>query len=323
MIQTDTKDGVIAFIVPKSLLFSEKWLDLTFTILENTTILIDVEKAFEKVKLEQVVFIWNTYCFDNFYVGRKFLNSIFTRTTRIEKKYPKKFQAWICDVSKKEITLGSKIEGIGTYLRNISMTKRGLPIQKHLSTHGDTQVIGGKEVKRYQINGVKGYINRADLDMTNEKMQFLLQPKVISQRLVAHIQNPNPHIKVTSTVDKNGNILSVDTVENTVITDSNFDPVFIAALFNSTLINWYAYKFIFSCAVRTMDFDNYYVGKIPVPRITPDQQLPIIELANQILTTKRADPDADTFALEDEIDKLVYELYNLTEDEIAIVEGSV
>ena len=323
LIKTDTKDGVVAFIVPKSLLFSERWSDLRFAILENTTTLIDVEKAFEKVKLEQVVFIWNSRCSDSSYVGRKFLNNLFTRTTRIDKKYPKKFQAWLCDVSKKEIILGSKIEGIGTYLRNISETKRGLSIQKNLRTHGDTQVIGGKEVKRYQINGVKGYINRADLDMTNEKIQFLLQPKVISQRLVAHIQNPKPHIKVTSTVDKNGNILSVDTVENTVITDSNFDPVFIAALFNSILINWYTYRFIFCCAIRTMDFDNYYVGKIPVPRITPEQQLPIIELADQILTTKITDPDADLSALENEIDKLVYGLYNLTEDEIAIVEASV
>lgn len=208
LIKTDTKDGVVAFIVPKSLLFSERWSDLRFSILENTTVLIDVEKAFEKVKLEQVVFIWNSRCSDSFYVGRKFLNNLFTRTTRIDKKYPTKFQAWICDVSKKEIILGSKIEGIETYLRNISETKRGLSIQKNLRTHGNTQVIGGKEVKRYQVNGVKGYINRADLDMTNEKIQFLLQSKVISQRLVAHIQNPKPHIKITSAVDKNGDILS-------------------------------------------------------------------------------------------------------------------
>ena len=323
LIETDTKNGVVAFIVPKSLLFSERWLDLRLAILENTTILIDVEKAFEKVKLEQVVFIWNSRCSDSFYVGRKFLNNFFTRTTCIDKKYPKKFQAWICDVSKKEIILGSKIEGIGTYLRNISETKRGLPIQKNLSTDGDTQVIGGKEVKRYRIEGVKGYINQADLDLTNDKIQFLLQPKVISQRLVAHIQNPKPHIKITSAVDKNGNILSVDTVENTVITNSNFDPVFIAALFNSTLINWYAYKFIFCCAIRTMDFDNYYVGKIPIPEVIPEKQLPIIELTDEILAAKHADLNTDTTNLENEIDKLVYVLYDLTPKEIAIVEGRV
>ena len=42
---------------------------------------------------------------------------------------------------------------------------------------------------------------------------------------------------------------------------------------------------------------------------------------DKILDAKHTDPEADTSSLENEIDILVYELYNLTEDEIAIVEG--
>ncbi len=323
LIRTDRADGVVAFIVPKSLLYSERWLDLTFALLEKTAILVDVEKAFGEVKLEQVVFIWSAQCNSRFYIGRKFLNNVFTRTIHINRKYPKQFHAWICDVSSDEIKLGSKIVGAGTYLSNISKTTRGLPIQKYLSTHGDTQVIGGKEVSRYGIVGIKGFINCENLDLTNRKIRFLLQPKVISQRLVAHIQNPKPHIKITSTVDEAGNILSVDTVENTVITDKNFSPFFIASLFNSTLINWYAYRFIFCAAIRTMDFDNYYVGKIPVPTITPGQQGAIVKIVNQILAAKDTDPDADVSELENEIDQIVYLLYGLTSEEIAIVEGNV
>ena len=41
-----------------------------------------------------------------------------------------------------------------------------------------------------------------------------------------------------------------------------------------------------------------------------------------ILIAKKANPQADTAALEAEIDQMVYELYGLTEEEIAIVEGS-
>jgi len=37
---------------------------------------------------------------------------------------------------------------------------------------------------------------------------------------------------------------------------------------------------------------------------------------------KKRDPKTDITALEREIDRLVYELYGLTEDEIAIVEGT-
>lgn len=39
------------------------------------------------------------------------------------------------------------------------------------------------------------------------------------------------------------------------------------------------------------------------------------------MTLKRVNPHADTSELEKEIDRLVYQLYELTEDEIKIVEG--
>jgi len=47
----------------------------------------------------------------------------------------------------------------------------------------------------------------------------------------------------------------------------------------------------------------------------------IVILVDQILASKRTDPQTDTTALEREIDWLVYQLYGLTEEEIAVVEG--
>ncbi|MDQ3174310.1 MAG: hypothetical protein M3Q91_11480 [Acidobacteriota bacterium] len=52
------------------------------------------------------------------------------------------------------------------------------------------------------------------------------------------------------------------------------------------------------------------------------QQFALIKLARCILAVKRADPQADVRRWERELDCLVYELYELTDDEIAIVEGS-
>ena len=45
-------------------------------------------------------------------------------------------------------------------------------------------------------------------------------------------------------------------------------------------------------------------------------------LVDQIIDSKRHDPEADTTALEREIDHLVYQLYDLTPEEIAVVEES-
>ena len=68
---------------------------------------------------------------------------------------------------------------------------------------------------------------------------------------------------------------------------------------------------------------NNYVKEFPIPIVAYEQQTKIIEHVDQILAIKHVDSNADTSNLENEIDNLVYELYNLTEDEIAIVEGSV
>ena len=47
-----------------------------------------------------------------------------------------------------------------------------------------------------------------------------------------------------------------------------------------------------------------------------------LEIVDSILALKKSDPNADTSALESEIDELVYDLYGLTEEEKAIVRAS-
>jgi len=64
--------------------------------------------------------------------------------------------------------------------------------------------------------------------------------------------------------------------------------------------------------------------KIPIPPITSHNALiikQIEELVDVILDLKREDKNCDTKDLESQIDKLVYKLYDLSEEEIGIVEG--
>jgi hypothetical protein len=313
--------GVLSFIVPKSLLYSEKWQSLVKVLINKTSILVDVEKAFDNVLLEQVVFIFCNNIKRKNYLARKFINGLFINDNIINIEDSLNFLAWICGVSQAEINLGIKILKNSILMNKISQTTRGLPIQKYLTKNGDIEVIGGKNILRYGIDGIKGFISKENLPQS-DKLNLLTQSKIISQRIVAHIENPKPHIKIISSLDIEGNILSVDTVENTILfNNQEFNIKFILALLNSNFINWYAYKFIFCSAIRTMDFDNYYVGKIPIPDILLKQQQPIIKLVDKILEIKKKNPQENTSKLEKEIDLLVYELYGLTEEEIKIVEG--
>ena len=60
--------------------------------------------------------------------------------------------------------------------------------------------------------------------------------------------------------------------------------------------------------------------KLPIPDVSPELQQPIIGLVDQILAAKRADSDARVSELESEMDQVVYSLYDLTPEEITIVE---
>ena len=75
-----------------------------------------------------------------------------------------------------------------------------------------------------------------------------------------------------------------------------------------------------------MQGENFQLDKepllnIPLPKESCAQQ-PIIILVDQILEVKKSNPQKKTEYLEAEIDRLVYDLYGLTEDEIKIVEGT-
>lgn len=63
--------------------------------------------------------------------------------------------------------------------------------------------------------------------------------------------------------------------------------------------------------------------KLPIPDVSQNKQKPVVALVDRILAAKKADPTADVSALEAKIDQLVYKLYNLTPEEIKIIEESV
>ncbi|GAA7786044.1 class I SAM-dependent DNA methyltransferase [Helicobacter pylori] len=70
-------------------------------------------------------------------------------------------------------------------------------------------------------------------------------------------------------------------------------------------------------------YKKAFIERLPIPKITPQNQelaRKITDCAKQILEAKEKDPKANTQKLEKEIDALVYSLYNLTDEEIKIIE---
>ena len=59
--------------------------------------------------------------------------------------------------------------------------------------------------------------------------------------------------------------------------------------------------------------------QLPIKK--PKDQKPFIILVDKILSAKEKNNEADTSKLEKQLDEMVYKLYELTEEEIAIIEG--
>src|SRR5206468_2764795 len=65
-----------------------------------------------------------------------------------------------------------------------------------------------------------------------------------------------------------------------------------------------------------------FLRRLPIKRASKTQQAGIVALVDHVLQAKRHSPEANTAAMERDIDRLVYDLYVLSEEEIATVEGA-
>lgn len=108
-----------------------------------------------------------------------------------------------------------------------------------------------------------------------------------------------------------------------VIKTQRINVKYLTAILNSKLIAfWLKHK-------GKMQGNNYQIDKEPllnIPIVTinsKNQKIAdeLINLVDEILKVKEQDKNANTQELENKINSLVYKLYDLTEDEIKIIEG--
>ncbi|WP_420878629.1 Eco57I restriction-modification methylase domain-containing protein [Roseivirga pacifica] len=99
------------------------------------------------------------------------------------------------------------------------------------------------------------------------------------------------------------------------------DNHYLLAILNSKVTNWYITKTSTQMRGGWYSFESRFIKSIPIKSASDNRKKKIESKVDQILSLKKENPQADTSALEAEIDQMVYELYGLSEEEIKIVEG--
>ena len=101
---------------------------------------------------------------------------------------------------------------------------------------------------------------------------------------------------------------------------------YLCAVLNSKLIRWFLQQSAPTSGMGTLRWKKVYVETILVPKVSAAKQRPFVRLVDRILAAKDVSPvygqnPPDTSAIEAEVDRLVYDLYGLTAEEVAGVEG--
>jgi len=328
-IQLLSERGIISYIIPKSFLYSNTWETARRILKEELEALLDVGKSFENVLLEQVVFVARKSVKSSFILTAKMLQESRLRKEIVIKKSDcELFGIYLIGLSFEEIRIGKKIMKNKKKFTDVCHIRRGVDIQKYLKKKNwDIPVYRCKSISRYVLKYPNEGITKKVLEEIYCNIEYMLNPRIIMQNIVAHVMNPVDHIILMATIDKEG-IICLGSVGNIFINNKIYSLEFLTALLNSRLISWYAYRFIYGHAIRTMRFDNYHLSKLPLPEIDYDEQKTIISLVDKILSiTNNNDclqnkiKEAKVKEYENQIDQMVYKLYDLTDDEIKIVEN--
>lgn len=296
----------------------------------------DASKAFENVLLEQVSYSLvktsninslievgaldskneHVKVFGKFKIERIF--SIGLRNTQIYRGlYPKNLLNKILSSS---IINTSKLIcgeiGISNITGNLTFNSKGnYPCVKGI----DIINYGLKQNRYLKSNIAKKYLS------------LYSEHKIIAQEIIAHVKNPSPHIIITMFYDDSKRLFNDTCVEIKVL-DERLSKKFLLGYFQSTFCNWYAYNLVYNRAIRTMHFIDYYITQIPIPTSVIHNikiQNPIVTLVDEILSITKSDDylnnpkkQSEVRKLKNQIDQLIYGLYNLTLEEIETVEDN-
>lgn len=100
---------------------------------------------------------------------------------------------------------------------------------------------------------------------------------------------------------------------------SKEEAYYILAILNSNLVYFWIKYNVHEYGDTGFRLSNQYVELIPIPEVDKKTEKEIVNLVEKVIEGKKK--GIDTREFEEEIDKIVYGLYNLNENEIKIIEG--
>ena len=343
IILASNESSRISMIIPDRFFFTPSYASTRKTMLEETKIeeIVEIPSgAFSKAIVGNAIFTLNKPFQKNYNIKIKHAKEkgdfCLTKETSFDFIYQHKAR-YAINLLLTESTerLLEEVQSKSYFLKELANCHVGMMVKNNAEKFlnhklkGFYPIVKGKQVYRYKIKS-KSYFDFNDIT------------------IFGGTKNPDKHkSKPKLLLRKTGNVIhcSVDFegifAEQSVylvLPETTYTLLFLAGVLNSQLIG-FLYRSCFITNPEAYPYIQHYdLEKLPIPKLdlsSPDQKNQhdrMVSLVDQMLTTqkrlhetnspiekKQYQQEADI--LDKQIDALVYELYELTPEEIRIVEG--
>ena len=203
-----------------------------------------------------------------------------------------------------------KMDSVSKQLSDISIMQRGFEVGKNRvsNLNGEYRFLTGSNVEKYCYKTVS-FIDQDVVDEFQKDTKFYKGERFLIRETGSFL----------TTVYLNENIYCNRSLYSTIITGNSFDVKYVVGILNSRAIQYY-YQQKFKAETDLFPKIRIKQAKqLPIPIADFEVQTAIADLVDKIINTKTVGLITEKF--EKEIDKLVYELYGLTEEEVKVVEG--
>jgi type I restriction-modification system DNA methylase subunit len=321
--------GILAFVLPKTLLHVESYSRLREYLLKNTKIIeiFDLGLKFKDVRGEQIILIIKRE--KPFYEHEVQVRIIKDKSKSLfyqprykipQGLFMKNNKMLIFDNMKYYFILDKIMSGKTELSKLVNgLIFRGLPIggnSKYITREACNNseiIIRGKSISKFKIKNID-YINKEKLyDFAESKINILRQKKIILQNIFSSESG------IIAAYDNQG-FLTLDTVTNIII-NNDLLAKYILCLLHSKLINFYVMYGLYNSSRLTMHADRIYIGKIPV---VENPKIEYLEQAiNYVDDALNETVDYEIKKILRKIDVIVYKIYNLDSSEINLIERAV
>jgi methylase of polypeptide subunit release factors len=308
-------NGVLTFIVSNSWLGTDSFSLFRKYLLDNTQIRLLVKchnDVFDASVTPIIVSFYNTKIVNNIisileYRNEKFESKHSTSYSEIRKRVSLGFS-----LNNSSINLIGKNGILDDYVKFSLGIKTSNDKKFILNENIDTncvKLIRGKDVAKYKINYQQKWIWYRPELMVKKKGAGVRNKNIFNVSKKIIIKDIAKDIQATIDYEK---YFTNDTLNIIYECSSHIEMEFITGLLNSNLINkWFKENFEAGLHIKINQLGN-------IPITLPKSQKPFITRVEKILSLKRQ--NHETTSLEKEIDVLVYKLYELTYEDVIIID---